>query len=382
MGDSEVETLKRELEKLKRQLEDKMSRPKSDIEAGMSVFRVGFGGESDINNENRPEHGNQNRHGDPRRFSNEQNENRRRDSPRRISRGWDGLVSDWAEEFESFSTRKNKRVFGKQFAGFCNAEGIEPAELQAKHLVVYKKHLQDDSSKAVNTIHTMICSGVKPFCTFLYQEGVTRTNVGVRLKAPPYVQSQKDAMTEADIRALFGVANRRQTIVLAFGFYLAMRVEALVSLKRNNITEIDHENRSFVVTWKAKGDRVVSKTFRDFEVMPVGWVKKMEAWEPEAFLLPGRKIRSHVTSRTAERWMTKMGTECNIMVDLEGRSTITPHDLRHAGGTIVAKKTNGNAYQIKAHLHHKNISTSQHYVHYTAEETREALPRFGGHRNF
>ena len=296
----------------------------------------------------------------------------------RISRGWDGLVNDWVDEFESFATRKNKRVFGKQFVAFCDAEGIEPAELQAKHLVRYKKHLQDDSSKAVNTIHTMICSGVKPFCTFLFQEGVTRTNVGVRLKAPPYVQSQKDAMTEEDVRALFAVADRRQTIVLAFGFYLAMRVEALVSLKRKNITGIDHENRSFVVAWKAKGDRMVSKTFREWDALPRGWVKKMEAWDPEAFLLPGRKVRSHVTSRTAERWMTKMGTECKILLDLDGKSTITPHDLRHAGGTIVAKKTNGNAYQIKAHLHHKNLSTSQHYVHYTTEETREALPRFAG----
>ena len=114
-------------------------------------------------------------HLSPCRFSNEQNENRRR-----ISRGWDGLVNDWVDEFESFATRKNKRVFGKQFVAFCDAEGIELAELQAKHLVRYKKHLQDDSSKAVNTIHTMICSGVKPFCTFLFQEGVTRTNVGVR----------------------------------------------------------------------------------------------------------------------------------------------------------------------------------------------------------
>jgi integrase len=130
-----------------------------------------------------------------------------------------------------------------------------------------------------------------------------------------------------------------------------------------------------VVTWTAKGDRRITKTCQDWDALPGGakWVKKMDGWTPDTYLLPGRKPMSHITSRTAERWMKKLGTECGIQLDADGHSTITPHDLRHAGGTIVAKKTNGNAYHIKAHLHHKNISTSQHYVHLESTEVENVL---------
>lgn len=294
----------------------------------------------------------------------------------RYNRRWDELLQEWIDWSESKATRKNKRNFGKQFVAYLKQEGVErPDDLSPKHLFAYKEQLMKNTSLSTNSMHAMLCSGVKSFCTFLFQEGLTRTNVGMRLKAPAYVQTPVQAMTEDDIRSLFAAANKEQRILLTFGFFLAMRVEALVSLQRKSITDIDYEKQTFVVTWTAKGDRRITKTCRNWDALPGGakWVQKMDGWTPDTYLLPGRKPRSHITSRTAERWMKRLGTECGIQLDADGHSTITPHDLRHAGGTIVAKKTNGNAYHVKAHLHHKNISTTHHYVHLESTEVENVL---------
>jgi site-specific recombinase XerD len=376
----EIANLKRRVELLTRMLsEQSMDKPqqKTDIASGTSVFRVGFSPESDLDEQNRHAGPGEKRHPHPSRFSQDENENRPNRPPCRFSKGWDGLLQDWIDWSESKATRKNKRSFGNQFVAYLKQEGIgNPEDLSPKHLFAYKEQLMKNASLSTNSVHAMLCSGVKSFCTFLFQESWTRTNVGLRLKAPAYVQTPVQAMTEDDIRSLFTAANDAQRILLTFGFFLAMRVEALVSLQRKSITNIDYDKGTFVVTWTAKGDRKITKTCKYWDTaLPGGarWVEKMEGWTPETYLLPGRKAMSHITSRTAERWMKRLGTKCGIQLDADGQSTITPHDLRHAGGTIVATKSNGNAYQIKAHLHHKSISTSQHYVHVDPSEVENVL---------
>lgn len=375
----EVLELKRQVEMLTQMLRAQgLHKPpeKTDNASGTSVFRVDFGAKFDLDNQNRHAGPDENRPPNPSRFSPDDSENRPPNDRSRFSKGWDGLLQEWIDWSESKATRKNKRNFGNQFVAYLKQEGVErPDDLSPKHLFAYKEQLMKNTSLSTNSVHAMLCSGVKSFCTFLFQEGLTRTNVGLRLKAPAYVQTPVQAMTEDDIRSLFAAANDAQRILLCFGFFLAMRVEALVSLQRKSITDIDYEKQTFVVTWTAKGDRRITKTCRNWDALPGGakWVQKMDGWTPDTYLLPGRKPRSHITSRTAERWMKKLGTECGIQLDADGHSTITPHDLRHAGGTIVAKKTNGNAYHIKAHLHHKNISTSQHYVHLESTEVENVL---------
>ena len=287
---------------------------------------------------------------------------------------WDDAFENWIRDAASSATRKNFRVQGGKFFKFLDQrkEGKPsvPAQLQPYHLNEYKNHLQDETELSQNSIHVGLIT-VKSFCTWLFNEKVTDRNVGVKLKAPPYVPPEMEAITKPEIYAMFEASDEEQRLFLCFGYWLAIRVGALVSLKRKNIRDINFETKTFMVTWLAKGRRRVSKTFSNWNDLPKDWVRNMEKYEPEEYLLKGRKKNSHITDRTARRWMKQLGKECEIQLDLDGESRITPHDLRHSGATIIADESGGNQFQLKEHLHHKNIGTSQHYVHSTKTSLKE-----------
>ena len=286
------------------------------------------------------------------------------------------LLDEWIDCSQSKATRKNKRTFGKQFMVYLKQQGVLlPRDLHTEHLFAYKKTLMENASLSTNSIHAMLSTGVKSFCTFLFKEGWTETNLGLELQVPVLTQTPSQAITEDDMCSLFAAANDAQRLMLCFGYFLAMRVEALVGLQRRNITNIDVQTRTFVVTWMAKGGRTIAKTFKEWRALPGGatWVHKMMQWNPETYLLPGRQPRSHLTSRTAERWMKKLGTECGIQLDAEGQSTLTPHNLRYAGGEIIAMKTNGNADYIRAHLHRKQLRRSRRYVQLESTDVENVL---------
>lgn len=183
----EIADLKRQLELLTRMLsEQSMDKPqqKTDIASGTSVFRVGFSPESDLDEQNRHAGPGEKRHPHPSRFSQDENENRPNRPPCRFWKGWDGLLQEWIDWSESKATRKNKRSFGNQFVAYLKQEGIgKPEDLSPKHLFAYKEQLMNNASLSTNSVHAMLCSGVKSFCTFLFQETWTRTNVGLRLKS-------------------------------------------------------------------------------------------------------------------------------------------------------------------------------------------------------
>jgi integrase len=180
-----------------------------------------------------------------------------------------------------------------------------------------------------------------------------------------------EAIIKPEIRNMFDVSDDEQRLFLCFGFYLAMSVGALVSLKRKDISEVNLEDKTFKLTWIAKGNRRITKTFNNWEDLPENWLDGLLKMRPEEYLFKGRKMNDHVSVRTAQRWMKRLGKECAIQVGLGGASRITPHDLRHSGATIIAEASGGNQYLLREHLHHKNVGMSEHYVHATKKTSKE-----------
>lgn len=298
---------------------------------------------------------------------------------------WEDALEGWIGEQASSKTRANFRYQGYKFLEWIKKreEGSipVPGNLKPSHLNEYKNHLMG-RELSQNSIHTH-CMQIKSLCTWLYNEAVTVRNVGKKLKPPPYESPGVEAIEKAEIRSLFEVADDNQRLFLCFGFYLAIRVGALVSLKRKNITEIDEEKQTFRLTWIAKGNRRVSKVYTEWDSLPVGWISEMLVMADEEYLFKGRKEKDHIAVRTAQRWMKRLGKACDIQVGLEGESRITPHDLRHSGATIIAEASGGNQFALKDHLHHKNIGMSQHYVHATKKTVadRENMLRFSNEQD-
>ena len=293
---------------------------------------------------------------------------------------WEESFRSWVQEAASKATQKNFRVQGNKFFNYLdNREGGKPAvpaQLKPYHLNDYKTFLMNNTSLSNNSIHTALMT-VKSYCTWLYNDSVTTRNIGIKLKVPAYEPPTKTVITKEEIHKLFDVANYSQRLFLCFGFYMAMRVGALVKLQRKDILEIDLKEQTMRITWIAKGERRITDTFKHFDTLPEDWVEEMMEYEPERYLFPGRKRGKHLTERAVEKWMTVMGTKCKIQMrpDKHGimRSAITPHDLRHAGATIIASESNGDPYQVKEHLHHKDIKTSMHYVHAGAYSNTESM---------
>ena len=299
---------------------------------------------------------------------------------------WPEAIEAWISEAASAATRKNFRVQSNKFMMFLDqrvdGKPPVPAQMQVYHLHEYKEFLQDKTTLSQNSIHQAIRT-VKSFVTWLFNEKVLDRNIGKKLKAPPYVQPEIDAMDKTDIQQLFDVADDMQRLFLCFGYHLAMRVGALVSLKRKDITDVSLETKTFRLTWLAKGRRQVSKLYTAWHDLPDGWIDDMMNMMQDEYLFPGRKAKSHITDRTARRWMKRLGKDGGVQVDLDGHSKITPHDLRHSGATIIAEASGGNQYQLKEHLHHASVETSKHYVHATKKTVadRENMLRFSNEQN-
>lgn len=183
--------------------------------------------------------------------------------------------------------------------------------------------------------------------------------------APRYVvEKQVYTPSEFEIesleKAMTGAPTPTRAAVLLI-LYLGLRAEEFYSLTRR---QVERATQSKLLTFKRKGGREasldVSKVVPLFEDLlliparePQGSTKRPHKWERvgEVYSSGKPSAQYQVIRRCVQ-----------IATQAAGLGKLSPHKLRHAFATRM-NRDGASPFIIQAALNHKNISTTQRYVH-------------------
>lgn len=222
-------------------------------------------------------------------------------------------------------------------------------------------------------------SALKQFCLFLQTEGLRKDNPAHSLRGPKQGRSLPKIMSEADVDALFKVAEKdktpkglRQMCLLEILYAGGLRVSELVSLKVNAVGRRDD---CLMIKGKGGRERLVPLTGAARRAIKA-WLLERDKTLPQnaiakdrakAFLFPSASKSGHLTRERFAQMLKDMAREAGL-----NAAKISPHVLRHAFATHLL--SNGaDLRSVQTLLGHADISTTQIYTHVLDERMRELV---------
>lgn len=163
--------------------------------------------------------------------------------------------------------------------------------------------------------------------------------VPAHLKRSPY--------PEADLQVLLAAADMQTQVVILLGAHLGLRVSEMCALRRSEVFLQERQPRLVVERGKGGKRREVSVS-RSAQAALERWMQATP--QLTEYVLSWRSTRN--VDRQLEALCERTG------VRYDHRHV---HGLRHSAGTRVYKAT-GDLLEVRDHLGHADISTSERYV--------------------
>jgi len=222
-------------------------------------------------------------------------------------------------------------------------------------------------------------SALKQFCLFLQTEGLREDNPAHNLKGPKQGRPLPKVLSEADVDALFSVAEANQSekglrllCLLEILYAGGLRVTELVTLKKNAVTRRDgclmikgKGGRERLVPLTDAAQRSISKWLevRD-HTLPTNVIARDRA---KAFLFPSSSKMGHLTRERFAQMLKDLAQRAGL-----NARKISPHVLRHAFATHLLAR-GADLRSVQTLLGHADISTTQIYTHVLDERMRELV---------
>ncbi|OGM80250.1 hypothetical protein A2382_03875 [Candidatus Woesebacteria bacterium RIFOXYB1_FULL_38_16] len=167
--------------------------------------------------------------------------------------------------------------------------------------------------------------------------------------------------------SLSHINGKRDKAILEVLFSTGIRVSELTSLDRD---KIDYERKEIGITGKGGKGRVVFLSTRALDWISEYLKVRADHFKPLFIRHRGKVDPSHgdddvrLTPRSVQRMVKKYTQKVKLTVD------VTPHVLRHSFATdlLVA---GADIRSVQEMLGHKNIATTQVYIHVTNKHLRE-----------
>lgn len=212
-------------------------------------------------------------------------------------------------------------------------------------------------------------SAAKQFYLFLQLDNLRDDNPAHHLQGPKQGRPLPKIMSEADVDALFKVAEadtspkgKRFLCLLEILYAGGLRVNELVSLKTSHMRRRDG---CLIIKGKGGRERLVPLTEASITAIKA-WSKVRSQLLPksleakaraESYLFPSTSKSGHMTR---ERF-AQMLKDVAIKAELEP-SRVSPHVLRHAFATHLLSR-GADLRSVQKLLGHADISTTQIYTH-------------------
>lgn len=264
-----------------------------------------------------------------------------------------------------------------KFAEFAEKEigknyGI--GDIDQYTIKAYMQFLADTGYKRANSAISRgrKLATIKSFFNYLVSEGKVKSNPASQVKMPKVQRKEPSYLTEQEYRRLLRVVKnnatryfkQRDMAIVTMLLGMGLRLSELVGL---DIGDVNFDDGSVKVTRKGNQERILPA---NDEVMIclqryVKTRKQASAQDPLFLSKRNQRIDSGSVWHLVKKYLKQAQIE---------KDKLSPHTLRHTFATTLLKQGE-NLLTIKELLSHRNLRTTERYLHINGEDLKEAVAR-------
>lgn len=212
---------------------------------------------------------------------------------------------------------------------------------------------------------------LKSFFAYLTQQGVLPTNPAAALPLPRWKVKEPSYLTEAEYRKLLRTAERtatpfyrtRDLAILKLLLGAGLRLSELVNLNRE---DFDRQEGTLRVRRKGQTQQVL-QLHREV-IAALGRYLRERPPAPTEALFVSRK-RRRLSAGAVWHLVKKYLHQAQIQ-----KERLSPHTLRHTFATTLLKQ-GADLVTIQRLLGHRNLATTERYLHLSDEALRQAVEK-------
>ena len=237
----------------------------------------------------------------------------------------------------------------------------QPADITKSHLSEYLSSLSDQGLSGRTRARKL--AAIKEYFRFLVGSGVIAVSPTESVSAPKRERNGRNYLTPEEYTRLLSLAgsNPRDYAILQVFLQTGIRVSELCSL---TLSDVDLVDRAVTIRQsKGMADRSIELEKKGLQALRNYLRIRPQSLSDALFL-------NYQAEPISERGVQKLLAK---YVKLAGiTKKISPHSLRHTFATYKAER-GVSPYQLQQWLGHRNLNTTQIYVHLGKQNSRKVM---------
>jgi integrase/recombinase XerC len=237
----------------------------------------------------------------------------------------------------------------------------QPADITKSHLSEYLSSLSDQGLSGRTRARKL--AAIKEYFRFLVGSGVIAVSPTESVSAPKRERNGRNYLTPEEYTRLLSLAgsNPRDYAILQVFLQTGIRVSELCSL---TLSDVDLVDRAVTIRQsKGMADRSIELEKKGLQALRNYLRIRPQSLSDALFL-------NYQAEPISERGVQKLLAK---YVKLAGiTKKISPHSLRHTFATYKAER-GVSPYQLQQWLGHRNLNTTQIYVHLGKQNSRKIM---------
>ncbi|MFC1514480.1 site-specific tyrosine recombinase/integron integrase [Candidatus Omnitrophota bacterium] len=261
-----------------------------------------------------------------------------------------------------------------EFAGRELGKDFEVTDIDQYTIKGYMQFLANNGYKKINSAVSRgrKLATIKSFCKFLTAEGKIKINPAEQVKMPRTQRKEPSYLTEQEykrlLRAVRNNATRyykqRDMAIIMMFLGIGLRLNELVQL---NIGDINFEDGTVKVTRKGNHERILPAS-DDVMISIKRYIRTKKTTSNKAPLFVSKR-KQRISGGSVWHLVRKYLKQAQIEKD-----KLSPHTLRHTFATTLLKQGQ-NIVIIKELLSHRNLRTTEKYLHINGEDLKTAVDK-------
>jgi len=240
-----------------------------------------------------------------------------------------------------------------------------------------KSYIQFLADKGYKKSNSAVSRGrklatIKSFFKYLESDGRVKSNPASQVKMPKVKQKEPSYLTEQEYKRLLRVVRKnatkyfrvRDTAIITTLLGMGIRLSELVAL---NAGDVNFDDGTIKVTRKGNQERILPAN--DGVMIAIQrYLKTREKIFPKSPLFLSKR-RKRINNASVWYLVKKYLKQAQI-----NKEKLSPHTLRHTFATTLLKQGE-NILTIKELLSHRNLRTTERYIHINNEDLKTAVGR-------
>lgn len=269
-----------------------------------------------------------------------------------------------------------KHDLGK-FSEFADKElgkGWQLGDIDQYTVKSFLQFMADKGNAAVSRGRKL--ATLKSFFKYLTAEGKVKSDPTAQVKMPKTQQKEPSYLTEQEYKRLLRTVQKNATkyfrardmAIITMLLGMGLRLSELVEL---NVANISFEEGTIKVTRKGNHERILPANDGVMIAIQRYLKTRKDVTSQEPLFLSKRNKR--ISNASVWHLVKKYLKQAQIEKD-----KLSPHTLRHTFATTLLKQGE-NLLTIKELLSHRNLRTTERYLHINGEDLKSAVKKIDLH---